>query len=280
MLGIFPTAVAQGTHELISTKSLCQNLFTSLQFAARRLSMAKSNYEYVRGFESVDRCLPHAWIVVRIDGQGFHKFAEKHGFRKPNDERALALSCKAAERVFQRHLDVVLAYGQSDEFSFVFRRSTEEFNRRASKLSSTVVSLFASSYVFEWPNFMPDVKLLYPPAFDSRVVLYPTNQTLRDYLSWRQVDCHINNLYNTCFWKLVQEDNLTTTEAEERLRGTVSSDKNELLFSRFGCNYNNEPELFRKGTVMFRQKKSIGRANIDIIKDTFWNEHPELLEPD
>ncbi|TPP58513.1 tRNA(His) guanylyltransferase [Fasciola gigantica] len=151
--------------------------------------MAKSNYEYVRQFETVDSCLPHTWIVVRLDGQAFHVFTEKHGFRKPNDERGLGLSCRAAERVMQRHTDVVLAYGQSDEYSFVFRRSTETFNRRASKLSSTVVSLFASSYVFEWPNFFPETQLLYPPAFDSRVVLYPTNSTLRDYLSWRQVDC-------------------------------------------------------------------------------------------
>ncbi|KAF7252204.1 hypothetical protein EG68_08814 [Paragonimus skrjabini miyazakii] len=66
-------------------------------------------------------------------------------------------------------------------------------------------------------------------------------------------------------------------------QGTLSSDKNELLFSEFGCNYNNEPELFRKGTVLFRNKNSRGeieQANIDIIKDTFWNAHPEILEPD
>ena len=32
------------------------------------------------------------------------------------------------------------------------------------------------------------------PSFDARTVLYPNDQTLRDYLSWRQADCHINNL--------------------------------------------------------------------------------------
>ena len=33
---------------------------------------------------------------------------------------------------------------------------------------------------------------------------------------------------------------------------TNSSGKNELLFSQFGINYNNEPEQFRKGTVLVR----------------------------
>lgn len=32
------------------------------------------------------------------------------------------------------------------------------------------------------------------PSFDARTVLYPNDQSLRDYLSWRQADCHINNL--------------------------------------------------------------------------------------
>ncbi|CAH8570668.1 unnamed protein product [Schistosoma rodhaini] len=180
--------------------------------------MAKSIYEYVRNFETVDPCLPSTWIVVRLDGQSFHKFTTKHNFDKPNDTRGLLLSVRGAERVMQQQKEIVLAYGQSDEFSFVFKKCTEVFNRRASKISSTVVSLFTSSYVFEWPKYFPDTPLLYPPAFDSRVILYPTNKTLRDYLSWRQVDCHVNNLYNTCFWKLVQNAGLSGTEAEERLR--------------------------------------------------------------
>lgn len=36
----------------------------------------------------------------------------------------------------------------------------------------------------------------------------------------------------------------------------MSGDKNEILFSQFGINYNNEPELFRKGTVLVAPKPS------------------------
>ena len=36
------------------------------------------------------------------------------------------------------------------------------------------------------------------------------------------------------------------------LQGSVSSDKNEILFSRFGINYNQEPEVYKKGSVVFR----------------------------
>lgn len=35
--------------------------------------MAKSKYEYVRTFETEDKCLQNCWIIVRLDGRSFHK---------------------------------------------------------------------------------------------------------------------------------------------------------------------------------------------------------------
>ncbi|XP_038628983.1 probable tRNA(His) guanylyltransferase isoform X4 [Tachyglossus aculeatus] len=144
------------------------------------------------------------------------------------------------------------------------------------------------------------------PGFDGRVVLYPSNQHLKDYLSWRQADCHINNLYNTVFWMLVQRSGLTPVQAQERLKGTLAADKNEILFSEFNINYNNEPPMYRKGTVLIWQKVSevttketkqpedkeeqrvevtrtrtkVVPLHCDIIGDAFWKEHQEILADD
>ena len=173
--------------------------------------------------------LPNCWMVVRIDGKAFHRFSDAHGFNKPNDLNALNLMNACAEHVMKEFTDVVISYGQSDEYSFVFRRQTDLYGRRSAKIATNVVSLFASTYVFKWRQFFPATELKYPPSFDARAVLYPTNDNLRDYLSWRQVDCHINNLYNTVFWTLVQKGKLSNNEAQLRLKGTVSGDKNEIL---------------------------------------------------
>lgn len=59
------------------------------------------------------------------------RFSEKHKFAKPNDERALRLMNHCAESVLSSVDDIVLGYGQSDEYSFVFKRKTETYNRRA-----------------------------------------------------------------------------------------------------------------------------------------------------
>jgi tRNA(His) guanylyltransferase len=69
---------------------------------------------------------------------------------------------------------------------------------------------------------------------------------------------HINNLYNTTFWTLVQQGSMSPQEAEQKLSGTVSADKNEILFKEYGINYNNEPECFKKGTILYRDVSHIG----------------------
>ena len=54
---------------------------------------------------------------------------------------------------------------------------------------TNVVSLFSSSFTMLWPRYFSTQDLQYAPAFDARVVLYPSDQNLKDYLSWRQADC-------------------------------------------------------------------------------------------
>ncbi|KAL3494802.1 Thg1 C terminal domain-containing protein [Aspergillus germanicus] len=217
--------------------------------------MANSRYEYVKAFEQPDILLPNTWIVVRIDGRGFHKLSARYEFKKPNDLRALDLMNAAAAEVLKDLPDLVIAYGVSDEYSFVFHPSCDLFERRSAKLVTTIVSTFTAHYIFLWGKYFPDMPLQSPylPSFDGRAVMYPATKNLRDYMSWRQVDCHINNLYNTTFWYMVQEGKMSNTDAEQELKGTVSSDKNEILFKRFGINYNNEKEIYKKGSVVSRQ---------------------------
>lgn len=119
------------------------------------------------------------------------RLSDHYGFEKPNDIRALNLMNTAAAQVMTTVADLVVAYGVSDEFSFVFHKSTNLFERRASKLVSTIVSTFTAIYGHLWPQFFPDISLVTSllPTFDGRAVCYPTLGNLRDYLSWRQVDC-------------------------------------------------------------------------------------------
>lgn len=260
--------------------------------------MACSKFEYVKAFERHDTLLQNTYIVVRIDGHGFHRFTKEHEFAKPNDERSLKLANLAAITCLDHFKDIVFAYGQSDEYSFVLPRSCNLYKRRADKISSMICSLFTSAYVFNWNKYFPDLTLLYPPSFDSRCVSYPSYQNIRDYLSWRQADCHINNLYNTTFWAIVldKKNPKSEQEAERILKDTDSGAKNELLFSTYDINYNTIDPLYRKGSVIYRKptevttvssrdnvtkvtrtKLVIQVTHVDIIGDDFWDENPHIL---
>ena len=48
-------------------------------------------------------------------------FSDEHGFKKPNDERALKLMDHAARDVMTEYKDILLAYGESDEFRYKLR---------------------------------------------------------------------------------------------------------------------------------------------------------------
>lgn len=45
-----------------------------------------------------------------------HRFSKKYNFAKPNDRRAIELMNAAATEVVRQFVDVVVAYGQSDEY--------------------------------------------------------------------------------------------------------------------------------------------------------------------
>ena len=45
--------------------------------------------------------MPNTYIVIRIDGKGFHLFSEIYKFTKPNDINALNLMNKSAQTVME-----------------------------------------------------------------------------------------------------------------------------------------------------------------------------------
>jgi len=241
--------------------------------------MANSRFAYVKDFELDDRILPRTYIVVRVDGRGFTKFTAAHGYAKPNDVRGVALMVQCAAVIMESWGELVLAFGESDEFSFVFAPDAAVFGRRSSKLSSGIVSLFSSSFVYYWPKFFPTTPLLYPPSFDARCVAYPTPESAADYVCWRQVDTYINSMYNEAFWALIQRGAFQAAssvflvarmrqcivfrvpvlaggsapdEAHAALKGTLADRKHDIMFG-LGINFAKVPAMYRRGSTLVRE---------------------------
>ncbi|KAL0332832.1 UNVERIFIED_CONTAM: tRNA(His) guanylyltransferase 1 [Sesamum calycinum] len=221
------------------------------------------------------------------------RFSEVHEFEKPNDAQALNLMNSCAAGVLEEFRDIVFAYGVSDEYSFVLKKESQLYRRHASEIVSAVVSFFSSMYAMKWNEFFPHKEMKYPPYFDGRAVCYPSCEILLDYLAWRQVDCHINNQYNTCFWMLVKSGK-SKSAAQQYLKGNVvhcfvlnatvdsnplnldyfpfisgddnvaysqgtqAQEKNELLDQLSGTidYYNKLPLMFRQGSSVYWDKET------------------------
>ncbi|EMP37041.1 U7 snRNA-associated Sm-like protein LSm11 [Chelonia mydas] len=105
---------------------------------------------------------------------------------------------KCAQTVMQELEDIVMAYGQSDEYSFVFKKKSNWFKRRASL----------------------------PPVMFSigKIILRTSHSCIHPDLM-DELSCHINNLYNTVFWMLVQRSGLTPVQAQDRLQALTDVDE-------------------------------------------------------
>ena len=139
------------------------------------------------------------------------RFSDEHGFAKPNDERALKLMDHAAQAVMAEYKDIVLAFGESDEYryahitptalhfldiyynSFLLRKTTSLYNRRHAKIVSTLTHHSSPPVTYSTGPHISQTRLWNTLLlFDGRIILYPSGRETRDYFSWRQAD-------STCF---------------------------------------------------------------------------------
>lgn len=306
--------------------------------------MANSRYDFHKQEEQYTdlRFNRGTYIIVRIDGDKFHHFSAEHRFDKPNDKRALDLMVESAKQLMRTYKGhIPLAYGHSDEFSFMIKSSSNLLTRRVFKITSMLPVIFATYYNSNWNRFFGNpvqgevMTRKYDAWFDAKPKEYPNYRAVIDYFRWRQVDCHINNLYNTTLhaitgryikhelipvessegieldnifpngsgdgksfklkrtpikdWITDQSQFMSSQAATQRLSGTVSSDKHDILFLQYKINYNNELEQFKKGTVIVDSQQdytgknadpnAICHYNVDFTKNsTFWDKNRHIFD--
>lgn len=207
--------------------------------------MANSRYDFHKEEEKLTdlRFNRGSYIIVRIDGHKFHTFCVEHKFHKPNDKRALDLMVDSAKQVMRTYKgQIPLAYGHSDEFSFLIRSSSTLLSRRIFKITSMLPVIFATHYNSNWSKFFDDpargecTKKKYDAWFDARPKEYANYKSVIDYFRWRQIDCHINNLYNTTLHTItgqyIRHELIPSTDATLALFDNGSGDGSKFQLKR------------------------------------------------
>lgn len=182
--------------------------------------------------------------IVRIDGKAFHTFTR--GLEKPYCPQLSAAMDAGALALTKEMMGCKLAYGQSDEYSFLFTDLEKEesemwFAGNIQKIASVSASIFTAAFNYMWSHIAPcrPIKLA---VFDARVFVIPSRQDVAEYFHWRQVDATRNslNMLASCHF------------SHKELQSKDQAAKHEMLHT-VGINWNNYPTPFKRGRVIRRE---------------------------
>jgi tRNA(His) guanylyltransferase len=201
-----------------------------------------------------------SYVIIRLDGKGFSKYTKK--FNKPFDD-LLSNVMDAATIDLCKFLSPKFAYTQSDEVSLMFSdieniESEMIFDGKVQKLCSISASKMTASFnknmlrllsTFKYNNEEIFEKLVtdefaeIEAVFDSRVFVIPDIREVSNYFIWRQQDCTRNSVSMAA----------SANFSHKMLEGKSSEEKQEMLFSLKGINWNDYLPKYKRGVVIKKQ---------------------------
>ena len=177
-----------------------------------------------------DKVIPHIPIIARIDGKCFHNYTKS--FERPFDS-GLKLNFQLASLLFKKEFHYDLAYGQSDEVSFLFYhpnlRTQEDFEGKLFKLCSIMASAFTANF-----NMISESENL--AYFDCRVFQLPVTE-VTNYFKKKKKDSVRNSI------QMVGQSKFSHKE----LNGKSCNNIQEMLFSKYQINWNDYPIQDKRG---------------------------------
>ena len=200
-----------------------------------------------------------SYVVVRIDGRGFHKFTED--LERPYCRVLADALDEAALYLCKEMIGCRFAYGQSDEYSFLLT----DFEREDSALwfdgsVQKIVSVSASLFTAAFQRAFESRKLA---AFDSRAMVISRRDEVARYFLWRQLDASANSLNMLA----------SAHYGHGELLGKSTTEKHEMLHAK-SVNWAKQTADFKRGRVV--RKTSDGwETDRDI---PIFNRKPEYLE--
>jgi tRNA(His) guanylyltransferase len=228
--------------------------------------------ERMKRYETATRFVlpPRTYTIIRVDGKAFHTFTR--GLEKPYSTRLMDAMDTAASALCKQAMGCRLAYGQSDEYSFLLtdfeRHETEPwFGGGVQKIASVSASIFTAAF---GRAFGGDKVA----NFDSRVFTVPSWPEVENYFIWRQQDATRNSIQmlSSCHF------------SHKELMNKNTSVQQDMLHSK-GINWNDCAVAFKRGRVvrkMHRDRevtwthKKTGAVTRQTINESFWGVDSEI----
>lgn len=209
--------------------------------------------------EAGRRLIPLLPICCRLDGKCFHSFTK--GMNRPFDSVMSDMMVETTAFMVEE-TNACIGYTQSDEISLVLYsdslKSQVYFDGRIQKLVSVLAAKTTAKFLTLVFERMPE-KVRELPVFDCRVWVVPNKDEAVNTILWREFDASKNSISMLAQSKF----------SHKELDGKSGEEKQEMLFSKFGINWNDIEPRFKRGTYV--QRKTTVRR--------FTTEELEMLPP-
>lgn len=184
--------------------------------------------------------LPRTFYGVRLDGRNFTRFT-RH-MKRPYDTQMFdAMDTTTKYLIAETH--ALVGYTQSDEINLVYSDHDEAlFGGRLFKLTSVLAGMCSARFTVKALDLWPELTRLIPPAFDCRVFELPDQHEAVNMLIWRELDATKNAV------SMAASAKFSPTE----LYKINGNEMQEMLFQRYGINFNDYPERFKRGAYYAR----------------------------
>lgn len=192
--------------------------------------------------ESVYRAyLPRkTYTILRLDGRSFHTYLKNAD--KPFDFRVIEDMQNITRKLCKDISGSIFGYTQSDEISILLQdfatNNTEPwFGGNIQK----IVSISASLATLYLAQFRPEP--IYGSAvFDARVFSLSTRAEVANYFLWRQQDAVRNSISMAA----------SAYFSPSQLQYKNSNDRQEMLWSQKGVNWNSYPTIAKRGSMIVK----------------------------
>jgi len=201
-----------------------------------------------KGWEIYSKESVETPLIVRIDGNNFHKITNRCGMAKPFDKRFhLSMVEAAKDLMTETGLNISLAYTMSDEISLLFLKDTHlPFKGRVEKILSILSSYASSSLQNHLRDCFSYEGLL---SFDARIIKIHTHREIMEYFIWRCLES-FRNFLNSYAQSLIGRKETFGMKGEEIVK--------ELHLR--GFNIHEAPPWQKYGTLIYwRQIEKRGR---------------------
>lgn len=198
--------------------------------------------------------------IIRLDGKGFSKLTKP--LNKPFDDGFSDDMDATSVYLCQNIEGVKFAYTQSDEITLVLSdfdnlETGAWFDYNVQKMVSISASLATAKF-----NQLRVFRDQQAPlaCFDSRVFQVPNIDEMINTMIWRQQDCTRNSVSMAA----------SANFSHKLLEGKSGSDKQEMLFSEKGVNWNDYKPKYKRGVVVKKGTIWVDGENDEPVQRNKW----------